>query len=111
MSLPQLPHSSRTEETQDSFSRPGSPVSTARAWLTGYSSQKTHRRQFGGRSARLSRVMLASRRDNGSPEVGSAGCLQVAGPRRRGGGGSSVLLLGYVSRAERCLRACAAWWA
>jgi len=28
-----------------------------------------------------------------------------------GGGGSSVLLLGYVSRAERCLRACAAWWA
>ena len=63
MILPQLPHSSRTEEIQASFSSAGSPTSRARAWLTGSSSQKTHRRQRGGKSSRLSSVMLASRRD------------------------------------------------
>src|SRR6266487_4756972 len=61
--LPQLPHSSSTEETQDSFSSSRSPLSSARARLTGSSSQKTHLRHFGGRSPRLSSVMLTIRRD------------------------------------------------
>src|ERR1022692_1523477 len=63
MILPQLPHSSRTEETHDSFSTGESPASTALAWFSGSSSQKTQRRHRGGRSSRLSRVMLARRRD------------------------------------------------
>src|SRR4029077_18200059 len=61
--LPQLPHSSSTEETQDSFSSSRSPFSSARARLTGSSSQKTHFRHFGGKSPRLSSVMLTIRRD------------------------------------------------
>src|ERR1700691_6652141 len=61
--LPQLPHSSSTEETHDSFSSSGSPFSSARARLTGPSSQKTHVRHFGGKSPRLSSVMLTIRRD------------------------------------------------
>src|SRR6266487_1272753 len=61
--LSQLPHSSSTEETQDSFSSSRSPLSSARARLTGSSSQKTHLRHFGGRSPRLSSVMLTIRRD------------------------------------------------
>src|SRR6266567_1981433 len=61
--LPQLPHSSSTEETQDSFSSSRSPLSSARARLTGSSSQKTHLRHFSGRSPRLSSVMLTIRRD------------------------------------------------
>src|SRR5262252_10601640 len=65
--FPQLPHSSSTEETQDSFSSPGSPLSSARARLTGPSSQKTHLRHFGGRSPRLSSVMLTIRRDIPTP--------------------------------------------
>src|SRR5580700_3299075 len=65
--LPQLPHSSSTEETQDSFSSSGSPLSSARARLTGPSSQKTHLRHFGGKSPRLSSVMLTIRRDIASP--------------------------------------------
>src|SRR5262249_34194708 len=58
---------SRTEEIQASFSSAGSPTSIARAWLTGSSSQKTQRRHLGGRSSRLSSVMLASRRDTCHP--------------------------------------------
>src|SRR5215469_17657998 len=61
--LPQLPHSSSTEETQDSFSSSRSPLSSARARLTGSSSQKAHLRHFGGKSPRLSSVMLTIRRD------------------------------------------------
>src|SRR5580698_8289719 len=67
MILPQLPHSRRTDEIQASFSRVVSPSSIARAWLTGSSSQKTHLRQRGGTSSRLSRVMLARRRDTTVP--------------------------------------------
>src|SRR6516164_1274868 len=61
--FPQLPHSSSTEETQDSFSSSASPLSSARARLTGSSSQKTHLRHFGGKSPRLSSVTLTIRRD------------------------------------------------
>src|SRR6266700_7746551 len=67
--LPQLPHSSSTEETQDSFSSSRSPFSSARARLTGSSSQKTHLRHFGGKSPRLSSVMLTIRRDIGVPRL------------------------------------------
>src|SRR5215475_6623045 len=63
MILPPLPHSSSTDEIHASFSRAGSPSSSARAWPTGSSSQNTHLRQRGGKSSRLSRVMLARRRD------------------------------------------------
>ena len=42
-------------------------VISVRAWPTGSSSQKTHRRHRGGRSSRLSSVMLASRRDTCHP--------------------------------------------
>src|SRR5215469_13158247 len=61
--FPQLPHSSSTEDTHDSFSSSGSPLSSARARLTGPSSQKTHLRHFGGKSPRLSSVILTIRRD------------------------------------------------
>src|SRR5215469_229894 len=67
MIFPQLPHSSSTEEIHASFSSAGSPTSSARAWLTGSSSQKTHLRHLGGKSSRLSSVMLASRRDTRLP--------------------------------------------
>src|SRR6266487_5171931 len=67
--LPQLPHSSSTEETQDSFSSSRSPFSSARARLTGSSSQNTHLRQVGGKSPRLSSVMLTIRRDIGVPRL------------------------------------------
>src|SRR6266567_2439502 len=63
--LPQLPHCSRTVETQDSFSSAGSPTSSALAWLTGSSSQKMQRLHLDGRSSRLSSVILARRRDTG----------------------------------------------
>src|SRR5262249_5942515 len=55
------------EEIHASFSSAASPTSIARAWLTGSSSQKTQRRHLGGRSSRLSSVMLASRRDTCYP--------------------------------------------
>src|SRR5229473_8004381 len=61
--LPQLPHSSSTEDTHDSFSSSGSPLSSARARLTGPSSQNTHLRHLGGKSPRLSSVILTMRRD------------------------------------------------
>src|SRR5580704_16741455 len=61
--LPQLPHSSSTEDTHDSFSSSGSPFSSACARLTGPSSQKTHFRHLGGKSPRLSSVILTIRRD------------------------------------------------
>src|SRR5260370_12236085 len=61
--FPQLPHSSSTEDTHDSFSSSGSPLSSARARLTGPSSQKTHVRHLGGKSPRLSSVILTIRRD------------------------------------------------
>src|SRR3984885_14872688 len=61
--FPQLPHSSSTEDTHDSFSSSGSPLSSARARLTGPSSQKTHLRHLGGISPRLSSVILTIRRD------------------------------------------------
>src|SRR5258706_14874317 len=67
MIFPQLPHSSRTEETQDSLSSPGSPSSCALAKPTGSSSQKTQRRHLIGRSPMLSSVMLARRRDTWHP--------------------------------------------
>src|SRR5215467_4851845 len=72
MILPQLPHCSRTLETQASFSREASPTSSARAWPTGSSSQKTQRRHRDGRSSRLSRVILARRRDNEAPLLPTA---------------------------------------
>src|SRR3984957_1585597 len=61
--FPQLPNSRRTEDTHDSFSSSGTPLSSARAPLTGPSSQKTHLRHLGGKSPRLSSVILTIRRD------------------------------------------------
>src|ERR1700735_4306949 len=61
--LPQPPHSSSTEDTHDSFSSSGSPLSSARGRLTRPSSQKTHLRHLGGISPRLSSVILTIRRD------------------------------------------------
>src|SRR6202021_3982919 len=61
--FPQLPHSSSTEDTHGSFSSSGSPLSSARVPLTGPSSQKTHLRHLGGKSPRLSSVILTIRRD------------------------------------------------
>src|SRR5580693_5335714 len=93
MIFPQLPHSSRTEETHDSFSSAESPLSAALAWFTGSSSQKTQRRHLGGRSSRLSRVILARRRDTGrscsrdngrtgGPPAGPAARLRRPDPTR-----------------------------
>src|SRR5215472_2508077 len=61
--FPQLPHSSSTEDTHDSFSSSGSPLSSARARLTGPSSQNTHFLHLGGKSARLSSLIETVRRD------------------------------------------------
>src|SRR6266702_1471984 len=81
--FPQLPHSSSMEETQASFSSPGSPASCVWVLLTGSSSQKTHLRHLFGKSARLSRVMLARRRGTCTPVVESADLLSQHGTVRR----------------------------
>src|SRR6266536_3613683 len=76
MIFPQLPHSSSVDEIHDSFSSSEPPSSSARARLTGSSSQKTHLRHLRGRSSRLSNVTLARRRDT---RIGYLGhCLLAA---------------------------------
>src|SRR5579875_1302066 len=72
MSLPQFPHSNRTDETQASFSSTVSPASSARARDTGSSSQKTHRRHRPGSASRLSNVNETTRRGMGTSAAESA---------------------------------------
>ena len=77
---PQLPHSSRTAETQASFSSSVEPKSEACAPRFSESSQKTQRRHLLGRSSKLSSVRAAMcqdtvnlrRRTHADPELALA---------------------------------------
>src|SRR3954470_21637293 len=109
MMRPHEPHSSRTLETQASFSNSVSPYSSACAFRCGASSQNTHVRLCLERCSRLSRVTPTTRRDTLTSKRGSTDLTRIGGcdgcRKADATNGTTVTLARYIPAGKSSLPA------